>query len=276
MKMFVSEIEEVPSEPFGLGLSEYGAVISDMDDIWSSLDRRPDKFELLELPLVEFALDDSVLEDFLDWSLDTLESNKIVHHDCMWAGTCSDKYHPGNGPVACASSVPLSPPSAPVQPTLPGRSLLLSAARAPPRSPRAPKKVMASPEKSQPSPKRPDTPQSLDEDEPPQFKHSIDLAACAPRPPYHPARTPARVTVEDYEFDDEDQVEAEEEDSDEGTYVEYSHPAYNVRDSRTYRENTIASDHSYTLCKSSKQTRMDSLGVQTPSDSGKSIFLSFP
>ncbi|GBP32993.1 hypothetical protein EVAR_82831_1 [Eumeta japonica] len=125
-----------------------------------------------------------------DWAVpaDEEHKDKLVHHDCMWAGSCADSAHPGNTFVAVES-----------RPAAAGQSLLRRTA----------------------SPPRPDTPPSLDdeEQEPPEFRHAVDVAGTALRL---------------------------------------------LRDSAA-----VAADHSYTLAKPTTKHRFDSLGVQTPSDSGK-------
>lgn len=103
------------------------------------------------------------------------------------------------------------------------------------------------------SPQRPDTPQSLDEEHP-QFKHNLDIADC----------DPSQIVVKEEIIDDDDDDNEDEEEE------EYSEEEYtNVQEARNARENTIATDHSYTLSKNSKQTRVELPGVQTPSDSGE-------
>ncbi|XP_053606415.1 myc proto-oncogene protein [Plodia interpunctella] len=92
-------------------------------------------------------------ENESDWRiLDAPEEpkkEKIVHHDCMWAGSCADSVHPGN------TFVPTEQITA-----TPGQSLL---------------------RRREPSPPRPETPPSLDGDEPPQFRHTVDVAVTARR-----------------------------------------------------------------------------------------------
>lgn len=88
----------------------------------------------------------------LDWAIsessEELHKDNIVHHDCMWAGSCLDSVHPSNTFV----------PSDLIS-TTPGQSLLRREA----------------------SPPRPDTPPSMDGDEPPQFRHAVDVAGTALR-----------------------------------------------------------------------------------------------
>ncbi|XP_059050742.1 myc proto-oncogene protein [Achroia grisella] len=88
-----------------------------------------------------------------DWRItesseDTHKEN-IVHHDCMWAGSCIDSGHPGNTFVPTDQTI-----------AAPGQSLL---------------------RRREASPPRPETPPSLDGDEPPQFRHAVDVAGTALR-----------------------------------------------------------------------------------------------
>lgn len=121
-----------------------------------------------------------------DWVIrsDDEHKDKLVHHDCMWTGFCADSGHPSSAFV---------PAEVPQQN---GRSLL--------RRPL--------------SPQRPDTPTSLDEEDPPQFTHTVDIAGEALRLLHDSA--------------------------------------------------AVAADHSYTSKPPAKHN-FESLGVQTPSDSGE-------
>ncbi|CAB3260233.1 unnamed protein product [Arctia plantaginis] len=77
-----------------------------------------------------------------------IQPENIINHDCMWAG--DDAINPSNTFV----------PSDPITtPTTPGQSLL----------------------RRDMSPSRPDTPPSIDGDEPPQFRHTVDVAGTALR-----------------------------------------------------------------------------------------------
>lgn len=133
-------------------------------DVWETMD--PDTMELAQTSdfWMQAQIDDridvipqqsftSTMQDNdLDWRIadqpDELYQDNIVHHDCMWAGSCVDAFHPGNTFV-----------SPDMRTAVPGQSLLRRDA----------------------SPPRPDTPPSLDGDEAPQFRHAVDVAGTALR-----------------------------------------------------------------------------------------------
>lgn len=133
-------------------------------DIWETLDEESMEltqtsefwtqvhYEAERLDLVPPADSEELQESDVDWRItDTPEEphkENIVHHDCMWAGSCVDSVHPGN------TFVPTD-----LIPATPGQSLL----------------------RRDMSPARPDTPPSLDGDEPPQFRHAVDVAGTALR-----------------------------------------------------------------------------------------------
>ncbi|NP_001243937.1 myc proto-oncogene protein [Bombyx mandarina] len=134
-------------------------------DIWESLDEESMRltqtsefwtqvqYEAERLDLVPPAnLSDHLQDSDEDWRIEETHEDphkdNIVHHDCMWAGSCVDSVHPSNNFV----------PSDHI-PATPGQSLL----------------------RRDISPSRPDTPPSLDGDEPPQFRHAVDVAGTALR-----------------------------------------------------------------------------------------------
>lgn len=123
------------------------AALTDMAEFWADVESEAQRLDIVP------PADTNITEDDIDWSI-RLEpeehKEKLVHHDCMWAGSCADSVHPSNTFVAAE----------PVAPST-GRSLL--------------KRERA------PSPPRPETPPSLDEDEPPQFRHAVDVAGTALR-----------------------------------------------------------------------------------------------
>lgn len=121
------------------------AALSDMSEFWAEVEA-----EAAGLSMVAPANTDSD-EEIDDWTirLETEEhKDKLVHHDCMWTGYCGDSGHPSSTFVSAEAVT-----------TTPGQSLLKRCA----------------------SPPRPDTPPSVDEDEPPQFQHSVDVAGAALR-----------------------------------------------------------------------------------------------
>lgn len=115
-------------------------------ELWANIDSDAQRLDIVPPAGVH-------MDDDLDWAIAMApeeRKEKLVHHDCMWAGSCEDSGHPSNTFI----------PSEPVAVST-GRSLL--------------KRERA------PSPPRPDTPPSLDEDEPPQFLHAVDVAGTALR-----------------------------------------------------------------------------------------------
>lgn len=133
-------------------------------DIWETLDEESMEltqtsefwtqvhYEAERLDLVPPADDQDLQDSDVDWRImdtpdDPPESKEnIVHHDCMWAGSCIDSVHPSNTFV-------------PTDLIEPGQSLL----------------------RRDLSPARPDTPPSLDGDEAPQFRHVVDVTGTALR-----------------------------------------------------------------------------------------------
>ncbi|KAL0872201.1 hypothetical protein ABMA27_004605 [Loxostege sticticalis] len=133
-------------------LDEESMELTQTSEFWAQVQYEAERLDLV--PPENFQ--DLVPENETDWSImETQEEQRentenIVHHDCMWAGSCADSVHPGN------TFVP-----ADFTPATPGQSLLRR------------DNVM--------SPPRPDTPPSLDGDEPPQFRHAVDVAGTALR-----------------------------------------------------------------------------------------------
>ncbi|XP_023938635.1 myc proto-oncogene protein [Bicyclus anynana] len=116
-------------------------------EFWTQVQYETDRLDLLS-PSNLSLLNDSDSDWRIAESPEELHKENIVHHDCMWAGSCIDSVHPTNTFV----------PSDLITAT-PGQSLLRREA----------------------SPARPDTPPSLDGDEPPQFRHAVDVAGTALR-----------------------------------------------------------------------------------------------
>lgn len=131
-------------------LDEDSVRLTQTSEFWMQVQYETDRFDIL--PPADFS--DLVQETDDDWRiLDAPEDppkENIVHHDCMWAGSCVDEIHPSN------TFVPTDPITTP---TTPGQSLL----------------------RRDVSPSRPETPPSIDGDEPPQFRHSLDVASTALR-----------------------------------------------------------------------------------------------
>ncbi|CAG9793669.1 unnamed protein product [Diatraea saccharalis] len=125
--------------------------VSQTSEFWTQINEEAGAFELA--PPENFLA--SVPETEEDWrimeEIDELHPpvEDIVHHDCMWAG---DILYPSNTFVQNDYSA---------VPTIPGQSLLRR--------------------DNNMSPPRPETPSSLDGDEPPQFRHAVDVAGTALR-----------------------------------------------------------------------------------------------
>lgn len=261
------------------------------DDIWK-------KFEFCDLPLSEFSqsssstsLDDADLdlEPLLEWSLDhrnmySLDmisgcglskdtANEIRHHDCMWAGHCGSKEHkPESIKVSrpllnqTAATTPAAPTSAPKRPPVvpsatAGRSLLLNS-RNNPQNVRPAQQTVATPGATAATVgnvgPRPDSPPSSDDDDHPRFKHEITLFDQAAE---NKTLQFLNDAISECDFD---------EDSDLCDYFEDSDMfAGGETTDNSPRSYPGESDHSYHKGKGA-QLRTDHLGVQTPSDSGKS------
>lgn len=128
-------------------LDEESMELTQTSEFWTQVQYETDRMDMG--PTSDL---NSIQPDDIDWRIiDTPEEqhkDNIVHHDCMWAGSCIDSKHPSNTFV----------PSDLITAT-PGQSLL----------------------RRDTSPPRPDTPPSLDGDEPPQFRHAVDVAGTALR-----------------------------------------------------------------------------------------------
>lgn len=257
------------------------------DDMWK-------KFEFLDVPASEFtpctipSLPDETdcqLDTLLEWSLDATscgtpkDSSEIRHHDCMWAGHCGSKEHK---PEAAKTTVVVPKPAqqtvvtvkkpAAVSVTVPnqGRSLLLSSRNTSAASVTAPtNKTNNGPQQTVLPPAavgnvgpRPDSPPSSDDDDHPRFKHEISGIFDAP---VNKTLQLLNDAISECDFDEDSDLCEYFEDSDVFAGTESSGDAH-----RAYPGE---SDHSYHKGKGA-QLRMDHLGVQTPSDSGKfHIFL---
>lgn len=120
------------------------AALSDMAEFWADVEAEAESLAMVPPANTDITPDG-------DWAIrqeepEDRKDSKLVNHDCMWNGVCEDSGHPSN------TFVP------PTQSSL-GRSLL----------------------KRSSSPARPETPPSLDEEEPPQFQHTVDVAETALR-----------------------------------------------------------------------------------------------
>lgn len=130
-------------------LDEESMQLTQTSEFWTQVQDEADRLDLVP----PANLSDSFPDSDEDWRVtETPEEDphkdSIVHHDCMWAGSCVDSVHPSNTFV----------PSDLIAAT-PGQSLL----------------------RRDMSPSRPETPPSLDGDEPPQFRHAVDVAGTALR-----------------------------------------------------------------------------------------------
>ncbi|KAM3960726.1 LOW QUALITY PROTEIN: bHLH transcription factor Myc [Aphomia sociella] len=130
-------------------LDEMTMEMAQTSEFWTQVQYEADRLDLV--PPASFS--DIQSDSEQDWRiLDTPEEThkeNIVHHDCMWAGSCIDSGHPTNTFVPSDQTTPA-----------PGQSLL---------------------RRREASPPRPETPPSLDGDEPPQFRHAVDVAGTALR-----------------------------------------------------------------------------------------------
>lgn len=128
-------------------LDEESMNLTQTSEFWTQV-----HYEAERLDLVPPADDQDLQDSDTDWRImEAHEEHKenIVHHDCMWAGSCVDSVHPTNTFVKTDL----------ISSTTPGQSLL----------------------RRDMSPARPETPPSLDGDEPPQFRHAVDVAGTALR-----------------------------------------------------------------------------------------------
>lgn len=258
------------------------------DDMWK-------KFEFLDIPAAELTPcatvtvpeeSDCQLDNLLEWSLDSTtcgtpkEASEIRHHDCMWAGHCGSKEHKPE--TAKSNVVPAKPPQnvvtvkkspAPaVQSTNPGRSLLLTSRNATPAvvptttvpvpvSKPAPGGKTASPLPPAATGNvgpRPDSPPSSDDDDHPRFKHEMAEIFDTP---VNKTLQLLNDAISECDFDEDSDLCEYFEDSDVFAGTESSGDS-------APRAYPGESDHSYHKGKGT-QLRMDHLGVQTPSDSGK-------
>lgn len=257
------------------------------DDMWK-------KFEFLDVPVTVPDLtpsspvtlpedSDNQLDTLLEWSLDATSSSaskdvsEIRHHDCMWAGHCGSKEHRSETAKPVTAIIFPTPRPAPINPTnvirnklntqvqMPnsGRSLLLrNAVAATPVSKHAPgstvlQTVLPQAAVGHVGP-RPDSPPSSDDDDHPRFKHEM---AGIFSTSVNKTLQLLNDAISECDFD---------EDSDLCEYFEDSSDMFAETESsgdgpRAYPGE---SDHSYHKGKG-MQHKMDYLGVQTPSDSGK-------
>lgn len=127
-------------------LDEDSVRLTQTSEFWIQVQSEAETFDLV--PPNNFY---DALQDDEDWSIlppEEAHKDTKVLHDCMWAGSCTDL------PILNNTFVPADLISA-----TPGQSLL----------------------RRDISPSRPDTPPSLDGDEPPQFRHAVDVASTARR-----------------------------------------------------------------------------------------------
>lgn len=141
------------SPPFDFNLwdnlDEESVRLTQTSEFWIQVQSEAEGLDIV--PPANFS--DSLQDSDEDWSIigATEEAHRDIKvlHDCMWAGSCND--------LSSNTFVPSD-----LIPTTPGQSLLrrdISPVR----------------------PDRPDTPPSLDGDEPPQFRHAVDVAITARR-----------------------------------------------------------------------------------------------
>lgn len=126
--------------------------LTDMAELWADVEAEAQSLDIVLPAGADSEEDDwSIRRDTAPAAPTPTENKELVHHDCMWGGLCAE----------CADSAPPTNTFVPAEPvaTTPGQSLLRRA----------------------PSPPRPETPSSLDEDEPPQFRHAVDVAGTALR-----------------------------------------------------------------------------------------------
>lgn len=127
-------------------LDEDSVRLTQTSEFWIQVQSEAETFDLVPPNNMYDALQDDE-----DWSIlppEEAHKDTKVLHDCMWAGSCTDL------PILNNTFVPSDLISA-----TPGQSLL----------------------RRDMSPSRPDTPPSLDGDEPPQFRHAVDVASTARR-----------------------------------------------------------------------------------------------
>lgn len=125
-------------------LDEVTMEMTQTSEFWTQVEYEVDRLDLVA--------PDGLQDSDSDWRVSNSpdeHKDNIVHHDCMWAGSCVDSAHPSN------TFVPSELISA-----HPGQSLL----------------------RRDVSPPRPETPPSLDGDEHPcPFEHVVDVAGAARR-----------------------------------------------------------------------------------------------
>lgn len=253
-----------------------GPLLEDMDEIlYSSLhsDDIWKKFEFLDIPAAEFTPSsvanipdqmDKALDHLLEWSLDATtkeKANEIRHHDCMWAGHCGSKEHK-------PETAKIPTPQQKAQPDVIKESIIvkktvvvpvISSSRSLLRNRPAQETTVVHstvPNPQLPVGPRPDSPPSSDDDDHPRFKHEItgifDQTVNKTLQLLNDA-------ISECDFED---------DSDLCEYFEDSDVFAGTDSSEGPRSYPGESDHSYHKGKGA-QLRMDHLGVQTPSDSGK-------
>ncbi|XP_032520442.1 myc proto-oncogene protein [Danaus plexippus] len=129
-------------------LDQESMELTHTSEFWTQVQYETDRLDLIPPSDLSNLLTDSESDWRITETPEEPHKDNIVHHDCMWAGSCIDSVHPSNTFV---KSELISPS--------PGQSLL----------------------RRDQSPPRPDTPPSLDGDEPPQFRHAVDVAGTALR-----------------------------------------------------------------------------------------------
>lgn len=126
-------------------LDEESVRLTQTSEFWIQVQSEADGLDIVQ----PASYSDSLQDSEEDWGIietpDEPHKEVKVLHDCMWAGSCTD-LQPSNTFVP-SEFIP------------PGQSLL----------------------RRDLSPSRPDTPPSLDGDEPPQFRHAVDVATTARR-----------------------------------------------------------------------------------------------
>lgn len=222
------------------------------DDVWN-------KFDLdLTQDYQKYSESPNPFDDFPFFGADCLGSSEIRHHDCMWAGLCISKEHNSTLATKKDPKVHKKVPA--------GRSLLIPKSETVHHQTQNQQSFCRTKSlESDGDSTRPETPQSSgDSDaesdyEPPIFRHdqiSINekLSEC-----FHDATTKAvpvsvvtgqQVRIPRKRIENENVIIKEEPD---------------IR-------HTL-SDHCYHLNQPAVTQRLEHLGVQTPSESGKSFFI---